>query len=82
MNRVTPLFKMVFDNLGPLVEGGDERVGTLFLWHFVEEIEHRNSALLFHTSRARARARARAREGQGDSSHLRYRSAVNCPGSF
>lgn len=39
---------MVFDNRGPLFAGGDERVGTLFLWHFVEEIEHRSSALLIH----------------------------------
>jgi predicted metal-dependent hydrolase len=44
----TPLFKMVFDNRGPLFEGGDERVGTLLLWHFVEEIEHRSSALIVH----------------------------------
>jgi predicted metal-dependent hydrolase len=44
----TPLFKMVLDNRGPLFEGGDERVGTLLLWHFVEEIEHRSSALIVH----------------------------------
>jgi hypothetical protein len=44
----TPLFKMVFDNRGPLFQGGDERAGTLFLWHFVEEIEHRSSALVIH----------------------------------
>jgi predicted metal-dependent hydrolase len=44
----TPLFKMVFDNRRQLFEGGDERVGTLLLWHFVEEIEHRSSALLIH----------------------------------
>ena len=42
----TPLFKMVLDHRGPLFAGGDERVGTLFLWHFVEEIEHRSSALV------------------------------------
>jgi hypothetical protein len=44
----TPLFKMVSDNRRPLFEGGDERAGTLFLWHFVEQIEHRSSALLIH----------------------------------
>jgi predicted metal-dependent hydrolase len=44
----TPLFKMVLDHRGPLFAGGDERVGTLFLWHFVEEIEHRSSALVVH----------------------------------
>jgi predicted metal-dependent hydrolase len=42
----TPLFKMVFDNRASLFGGSDERVGTLFLWHFVEEIEHRSSALI------------------------------------
>jgi predicted metal-dependent hydrolase len=44
----TPLFKMVFDNRRQLFEGSDERVGTLLLWHFVEEIEHRSSALRIH----------------------------------
>jgi predicted metal-dependent hydrolase len=44
----TPLFKMVFDNRRELFEGSDERVGTLLLWHFVEEIEHRGSALVIH----------------------------------
>ena len=41
----TPLFKMVLDNRHELFDGSDERVGTLLLWHFVEEIEHRSSAL-------------------------------------
>ena len=44
----TPLFKMVFDHRRPLFDGGDERIGTLILWHFVEEIEHRSSALRIH----------------------------------
>ena len=44
----TPLFKMVFDNRHELFEGSDERVGTMLLWHFVEEIEHRSSALRIH----------------------------------
>jgi predicted metal-dependent hydrolase len=44
----TPLFKLVFDHRQPLFAGGDERVGTLLLWHFAEEIEHRSSALLIH----------------------------------
>jgi predicted metal-dependent hydrolase len=44
----TPLFKMVLDNRHGLFEGSDERVGAMFLWHFVEEIEHRSSALLIH----------------------------------
>ncbi len=44
----TPLFKMILDNRHPLFEGGDERVGTMLMWHFIEEIEHRSSALLIH----------------------------------
>ena len=46
----TPLFKMVFDNRRPLFEGGDERVGTMLLWHFVEEIEHRSSAYVIYNA--------------------------------
>jgi predicted metal-dependent hydrolase len=41
---------MVLDNRHELFTGSDERVGTMFLWHFVEEIEHRSSALLIHHS--------------------------------
>jgi len=44
----TPLFKMILDHRHQLFEGSDERVGTLLLWHFVEEIEHRSSALIIH----------------------------------
>ncbi len=44
----TPLFKMILDNRRELFAGSDERVGTMLLWHFVEEIEHRSSALLIH----------------------------------
>jgi len=44
----TPLFKMVLDHRHRLFEGSDERVGTMLLWHFVEEIEHRSSALVIH----------------------------------
>ena len=39
---------MVFDNRHDLFTGGDERIGTLLLWHFAEEIEHRSSALVIH----------------------------------
>lgn len=42
----TPLFRMVLDNRRALFGGADERIGTLLLWHFVEEIEHRSSALV------------------------------------
>jgi hypothetical protein len=41
----TPLFRMMLDNESVLFRGGDDRVASLLLWHFVEEIEHRASAL-------------------------------------
>lgn len=44
----TPAFSMLLDHEVELFRGGDERVASLFLWHFVEEIEHRRSALLIY----------------------------------
>lgn len=41
----TPLFKMILDNEATLFRGGDERIASLFIWHFAEEIEHRTSAI-------------------------------------
>lgn len=41
----TPYFKVFLDHEDKLFEPGDERVASLFIWHFVEEIEHRSSAL-------------------------------------
>ena len=41
----TPMFKMLLDNRASLFAPGDDRVASLFLWHFVEEVEHRSSAL-------------------------------------
>ena len=41
----TPLFTMMLNNRATLFEPGDDRVASLFLWHFVEEVEHRSSAL-------------------------------------
>lgn len=41
----TPSFKMMLDNDGELFRPGDERVASLLVWHFVEEVEHRSSAL-------------------------------------
>jgi predicted metal-dependent hydrolase len=41
----TPLFKVLLDNRDSLFNGGDERVASLMMWHFVEEIEHRSSGL-------------------------------------
>lgn len=40
----TPLFGMMLNNEQALFRGGADRVASLFLWHFMEEIEHRSSA--------------------------------------
>ena len=42
----TPLFKVILDNRDSLFTGGDPRVASLMMWHFVEEIEHRSSGLV------------------------------------
>jgi predicted metal-dependent hydrolase len=42
----TPIFKLMLDHEDVLFRPGDERVASLFLWHFVEEVEHRSSALI------------------------------------
>jgi predicted metal-dependent hydrolase len=42
----TPSFKLLLDNEETLFRPGDDRVASLFLWHFVEEVEHRSSALV------------------------------------
>jgi ring-1,2-phenylacetyl-CoA epoxidase subunit PaaE len=42
----TPWFKMLLDNDRVLFGDGDERVASLFLWHFVEEVEHRSHGLI------------------------------------
>jgi predicted metal-dependent hydrolase len=44
----TPAFKLMLDNEATLFQPGDERVASLFLWHFVEEVEHRSSALTIY----------------------------------
>ncbi|MCA9658996.1 MAG: metal-dependent hydrolase [Myxococcales bacterium] len=44
----TPTFKLMLDNEEQLFRPGDERVASMFLWHFVEEVEHRSSALLIY----------------------------------
>lgn len=41
----TPYFRVFLDHDDKLFAPGDERVASLFLWHFVEEIEHRSSAI-------------------------------------
>jgi predicted metal-dependent hydrolase len=44
----TPLFKLVLDNRDALFGNGDQRVASLMMWHFVEEIEHRSSGLVLY----------------------------------
>lgn len=44
----TPTFKLMLDNAGSLFAPGDDRVASLFLWHFTEEVEHRSSALIIY----------------------------------
>ena len=44
----TPSFKMLLDNAETLFRPGDDRVASLLIWHFVEEVEHRSSALVIY----------------------------------
>lgn len=44
----TPVFKLMLDHDDSLFAPGDDRVASLFLWHFVEEVEHRSSALIIY----------------------------------
>jgi hypothetical protein len=44
----TPVFKLWLDRHEILFAPGDDRVASLFLWHFVEEVEHRSSALVIY----------------------------------
>jgi predicted metal-dependent hydrolase len=44
----TPTFSMMLNNADSLFAPGDDRVASLFLWHFVEEMEHRSSALIIY----------------------------------
>jgi predicted metal-dependent hydrolase len=44
----TPSFKMMLDNEATLFAPGDDRVASLLMWHFVEEVEHRSSALVVY----------------------------------
>lgn len=44
----TPTFSMMLNNADSLFAPGDDRVASLFIWHFVEEIEHRSSALIIY----------------------------------
>ena len=46
----TPSFTLMLDNADTLFAPGDDRVASLFIWHFVEEIEHRSSALIIYNA--------------------------------
>ena len=45
---LTALLMMILDNRVILFKGGDERLSSMLLWHFCEEIEHRSSALMVY----------------------------------
>lgn len=44
----TPFFTMLLDHEDTLFAPGDDRVSSLLAWHFVEEVEHRSSALIIY----------------------------------
>lgn len=46
----TPWFKMLLDHDDTLFQPGDDRVASLFLWHFVEEVEHRSAGLVVYNA--------------------------------
>jgi predicted metal-dependent hydrolase len=46
----TPLFNVWLRHRDSLFDNGDPRVAPLFLWHLVEEIEHRSSAYLVYNA--------------------------------
>lgn len=43
-----PLFRFFIDNRDSLFADGDTRVASLLLWHYIEEIEHRSSAVAIY----------------------------------
>ncbi len=46
----TPSFKFLLDNEDIMFRPGDDRVASLLLWHMVEEVEHRSSALIIYNT--------------------------------
>lgn len=46
----TPSFKFLLDNEDFMFRPGDDRVASLLLWHMVEEVEHRSSALVIYNA--------------------------------
>jgi hypothetical protein len=51
----TPMFTLWLDHRKDLFDQGDSKVASLFLWHLVEEIEHRSSAFVMYNAVARSR---------------------------
>ncbi|MEB3049828.1 metal-dependent hydrolase [Mycolicibacter sp. MYC123] len=46
----SPSFRFLLDNEDKLFRPGDDRVASLLLWHMVEEVEHRSSALTIYNA--------------------------------
>jgi len=46
----TPSFRFLLDNADIMFRPGDDRVASLLLWHRVEEVEHRSSALIIYNA--------------------------------
>jgi predicted metal-dependent hydrolase len=46
----TPSFKFLLDNEDIMFRPGDDRVASLLLWHMVEEVEHRSSAVVIYNA--------------------------------
>lgn len=46
----TPSFRFLLDNEHIMFRPGDDRVASLLLWHMVEEVEHRSSALVIYNA--------------------------------
>lgn len=46
----TPMFNVWLRHRSSLFDNGDPRVAPLFLWHLVEEIEHRSSAYVIYNA--------------------------------
>ncbi len=75
----TPYFKVLLDHEDKLFEPGDERVASMFIWHFCEEIEHRSSALRVYDARGRGlrvrregHRRCRQAHGRDSRHHFRW----------
>src|SRR5262245_20461572 len=51
----TPMFNVWLRHRDALFDNGDPRVAPLFLWHLVEEIEHRSSAYVIYNAVVRDR---------------------------